>query len=657
MMKATATTAFAIVGLMYIFQEHSIEMKQSNNIIEAYKKQQNLLESNLTTSIKHEEILKGKSLQLLTELDKVNLKHKKDVEKFNKLLAKKDEQLKLESNNATKLLDEAKEITKKIELDYQAKSKEVEELLEQQSNIEENLSTQIEKNSLLAEEKNKIKERISEILTIDKMNRVNILLTEQENLEANLTHEIAKENQLTKRNSELKNIIKKMLQIAKSATKQATMEHNKEMLEYQSLLVKYKNLEENLTQEIAKENQLLDTKSQLEAKIKEEIKEKKLLESNFKAEIDKENSLKLELKDEIAKEEALKVELNSSIGEKNSFIQKNKKLSFEMSELLFISKESREKEEIAHQKKIKELESKLAKEIKKEQTLKADLTAEKKQEESLKEKNKQLQSKLLKQIEVAKKEKESALSKAKSKIKVLEAKLAQEIKNKNSLESNLSVELKQEKALIKEKISLKSKITEQISLLDKEIEKEKLLETNLTSQIDKQALLMEKQDELESQIIELTATVESKNQEMQDLLEEIEKKKRAREEKLIQEKNMAKKKLLEAFDLTKVEFELNSMKLTAKSEKLLNTTAEVMKRYPSFHYNIQGHTDNRGNEEFNIKLSGQRAKQVKKYLISRGIREDILSTEGIGSAQPIADNETPEGRNLNRRVVFEIIKE
>ena len=99
------------------------------------------------------------------------------------------------------------------------------------------------------------------------------------------------------------------------------------------------------------------------------------------------------------------------------------------------------------------------------------------------------------------------------------------------------------------------------------------------------------------------------------------------------------------------------MKLTDKSEELLNSTAEVMKRYPNFHYNIQGHTDSRGNEEFNVKLSGQRAEQVKKYLISRGIRAEILTTEGIGSAKPIADNETEEGRNLNRRVVFEIIKE
>jgi len=98
------------------------------------------------------------------------------------------------------------------------------------------------------------------------------------------------------------------------------------------------------------------------------------------------------------------------------------------------------------------------------------------------------------------------------------------------------------------------------------------------------------------------------------------------------------------------------MQLTSKSKKRLREAAAVMKRYEGYSYKIQGHTDNRGNENFNIRLSGKRAKAVKDYLVSQGVDAEILSTEGFGSSQPIASNDTKEGRLQNRRVVFEIIK-
>ncbi len=67
------------------------------------------------------------------------------------------------------------------------------------------------------------------------------------------------------------------------------------------------------------------------------------------------------------------------------------------------------------------------------------------------------------------------------------------------------------------------------------------------------------------------------------------------------------------------------------------------------------HTDNQGNENFNIKLSARRAEAVKKYLISKGVPADILDTKGFGSSKPIADNSTEEGRSKNRRVEFIIL--
>jgi OOP family OmpA-OmpF porin len=98
------------------------------------------------------------------------------------------------------------------------------------------------------------------------------------------------------------------------------------------------------------------------------------------------------------------------------------------------------------------------------------------------------------------------------------------------------------------------------------------------------------------------------------------------------------------------------MQLTNESKKRLKEAATVMKKYEGYSYKIQGHTDNRGNENFNIRLSGKRAEAVKSYLVSQGVDAAILSTEGFGSAQPIANNDTREGRIQNRRVVFEIVK-
>ena len=118
----------------------------------------------------------------------------------------------------------------------------------------------------------------------------------------------------------------------------------------------------------------------------------------------------------------------------------------------------------------------------------------------------------------------------------------------------------------------------------------------------------------------------------------------------------AEKKLTDAFSLTKVAFRTGSMQLTNESKKRLKKAASIMKNYEGYSYKIQGHTDNRGNENFNIKLSKKRAEAVKAYLISQGVAAEILSTEGLGSSQPIASNDTREGRFQNRRVVFEIIK-
>ncbi|MGE5640969.1 MAG: OmpA family protein, partial [Clostridia bacterium] len=68
-----------------------------------------------------------------------------------------------------------------------------------------------------------------------------------------------------------------------------------------------------------------------------------------------------------------------------------------------------------------------------------------------------------------------------------------------------------------------------------------------------------------------------------------------------------------------------------------------------------GHTDSIGTDEYNQKLSVRRAESVKSYLVSKGVEQNRVYTEGKGEKQPVATNKTKEGRQKNRRVEIEVI--
>lgn len=82
----------------------------------------------------------------------------------------------------------------------------------------------------------------------------------------------------------------------------------------------------------------------------------------------------------------------------------------------------------------------------------------------------------------------------------------------------------------------------------------------------------------------------------------------------------------------------------------LNKIVRLMNENPDVTLRIEGYTDNKGNALGNIRLSQKRADAVKAYLVARGIDAERILTFGYGAENPIADNETPEGRTLNRRV-------
>jgi len=109
------------------------------------------------------------------------------------------------------------------------------------------------------------------------------------------------------------------------------------------------------------------------------------------------------------------------------------------------------------------------------------------------------------------------------------------------------------------------------------------------------------------------------------------------------------------FTLKNVNFETAKATLTNSSYTALNELVEALKAKLSMEIEIAGHTDNIGTDETNLKLSQDRANSVVNYLTSKGISKKRLTAKGYGATQPIADNETEEGRKQNRRTEVRII--
>jgi OOP family OmpA-OmpF porin len=108
----------------------------------------------------------------------------------------------------------------------------------------------------------------------------------------------------------------------------------------------------------------------------------------------------------------------------------------------------------------------------------------------------------------------------------------------------------------------------------------------------------------------------------------------------------------------KIQFDLNKATIRPESNGLLNEIVEVMKENPQIKkVSIEGHTDSNGSNEYNTKLSDERAKSVMGYLTSHGIDAARLTAKGWGEAKPIDDNTTDAGREQNRRVEFLIVEQ
>ncbi|GGE88379.1 Outer membrane protein OmpA [Chishuiella changwenlii] len=105
---------------------------------------------------------------------------------------------------------------------------------------------------------------------------------------------------------------------------------------------------------------------------------------------------------------------------------------------------------------------------------------------------------------------------------------------------------------------------------------------------------------------------------------------------------------------SRVTFDYNASSLTSTAKTNLDKLIEVFKEYPDTNLLIVGHTDNKGSQSYNLPLSQKRAQSVKDYLVSKGVSSSRLTSQGKGLEEPIADNNTDQGRAQNRRVEIAI---
>lgn len=102
----------------------------------------------------------------------------------------------------------------------------------------------------------------------------------------------------------------------------------------------------------------------------------------------------------------------------------------------------------------------------------------------------------------------------------------------------------------------------------------------------------------------------------------------------------------------KILFAFSKSDLGDSAKNNLNKLVKILGKYPNTNIEIQGHTDSRGTDEYNMGLSLRRADAVRDYLQSQGINALRMTTRGFGESAPAYSNDTPEGMAQNRRVEF-----
>lgn len=108
-----------------------------------------------------------------------------------------------------------------------------------------------------------------------------------------------------------------------------------------------------------------------------------------------------------------------------------------------------------------------------------------------------------------------------------------------------------------------------------------------------------------------------------------------------------------------INFDFDKANIKKEFVPVLDEAAQILKDNPKVQVVVEGHTDSKGTDEYNQRLSERRAKAVKQYLVSRGVEASRLDTVGKGEKDPVADNmkngkDNPEGRAMNRRAELKV---
>ena len=114
-------------------------------------------------------------------------------------------------------------------------------------------------------------------------------------------------------------------------------------------------------------------------------------------------------------------------------------------------------------------------------------------------------------------------------------------------------------------------------------------------------------------------------------------------------------KVGESITLRNVFYKTDSFALDPYSRVELDKVVGMMEKNPSLVIEIGGHTDNTGTDSHNIMLSGRRAEETMKYLASKGVASERITSKGYGMEEPVASNETEEGKAKNRRTELKIL--
>lgn len=103
-----------------------------------------------------------------------------------------------------------------------------------------------------------------------------------------------------------------------------------------------------------------------------------------------------------------------------------------------------------------------------------------------------------------------------------------------------------------------------------------------------------------------------------------------------------------------ITFATNEDRIEPSFHETLNNVANILRQYDQTTIDVEGHTDSTGSFQYNQQLSERRAQSVAQYLIGSGVSPMRVTTRGFGPSMPVASNDTPHGRSLNRRVEIKI---